>query len=51
MQVCETDEVLRASVSRPKVTKGSQVKIIPVLRDLDVAKSKQTDLQAINSAE
>ena len=36
----DKDDALRASTSRAKITKDSQIKIIPVLRDLEVAKSK-----------
>jgi hypothetical protein len=32
-----------ASTSRAKITKDSQIKIIPVLRDLDTAKNRQAD--------
>lgn len=31
--------------------KDSQIRIIPVLRDLDVAKNKQAEFQALSSAE
>ena len=38
--VGDKDAALCASTSRANVVKDSQIKIIPVLRDLDVAKSK-----------